>query len=107
MAADRHLERRAAAGGDPRRFALVEVLPPEPDDLRKLLDQAASGDPAAIAAAERLAETGLGTAVLLDAARHAAARNAAAPTDEPTLAREVFDAYAAPSWRTRDGPRPR
>ena len=34
--------------------------------------------------------------MLLDAARHAAARNAAAPADEPTLAREVFDAYAAP-----------
>jgi MoxR-like ATPase len=79
-----------------RRFALVEVTAPEPKDLTKLLSQAASGDPAAIAAAERLAETGLGTAVLLDAARHAAARNAVAPTDEQTLAREVFDAYAAP-----------
>ena len=79
-----------------RRFALVEVLPPEPGDLNRLLNQAASGDQAAVAAAERLAETGLGTAVLLDAARHAAARNAAAPTDEPTLAREVFAAYAAP-----------
>ena len=79
-----------------RRFALVEVQPPEPDDLRRLLHHAANGDPAAVGAAERLAETGLGTGVLLDAARHAAARNAAAPADEPTLAREVFDAYAAP-----------
>jgi MoxR-like ATPase len=79
-----------------RRFALVDVPPPASEDLRRLLEQAASGDQAAVGAAERLAETGLGTAVLLDAARHAAARNAVAPTDEPTLAREVFDAYAAP-----------
>ena len=79
-----------------RRFAIVEVQPPEPDDLQRLLHQAASGDQAAVGAAERLAETGLGTGVLLDAARHAAARNAVSPTDEPTLAREVFDAYVAP-----------
>ena len=93
---DRDLERRAAARADPpalrarRRPAARVRRPPA------LLEQAASGDQAAVGAAERLAETGLGTAVLLDAARHAAARNAVAPTDEPTLAREVFDAYAAP-----------
>jgi MoxR-like ATPase len=79
-----------------RRFALVALRPPAPEDLKRLLEQAASGDQAAVAAAERLAETGLGTGVLLDAARHAAARNAVAPTDAQTLAREAFDAYAAP-----------
>lgn len=82
-----------------RRFAIVEVLPPADEDLAALLHRAAGGDKPAVSAAMRLREAGVGTGVLLDAARHAAARNATTPTDEATLAREVFQAYAAPMQR--------
>jgi MoxR-like ATPase len=89
-----------------RRFAVVEVAAPPPDDLRRALHAAAGGDPAALAAAERLQSVGqiapLGAGVLLDAARHAAARNAAAPADAATLAREAFAAYVAPLLRDGD-----
>jgi MoxR-like ATPase len=90
----------APRGAVLRRFAVVEVAGPPPDALRRALHDAARGDPAALAAAERLQAVGqiapLGAGVLLDAARHAAARNAAAPTDTATLAREAFAAYVAP-----------
>ena len=79
-----------------RRFAVVEVLPPASDELRRLLDEAANGDAVAIRAAERLNEAGLGAGVLIDAARHAATRHAVAPADEATLAQELFAAYVAP-----------
>ena len=39
--------------------------------------------------------------MLLAAARHAAARNAAAPADAATLAREAFAAYVAPAADAR------
>ena len=83
-----------------RRFAVVDVAGPPVDELRAALHQAAGGDPVAARAAERLvvlAELApLGAGVFLDAARHAAARQAAAPTDEATLAREAYAAYVAP-----------
>jgi len=78
-----------------RRFATVEVSAPAAEDLRRLLRTAANGDESAVRAAEQLQETGLGAGVLLEAARHAAARNAAVPADAETLAREVYAAYVA------------
>jgi MoxR-like ATPase len=83
-----------------RRFATVEVPPPPRDALEAALRAAAQGDPTALAAAERLLALAdvapLGAGVFLDAARHAAARHAAAPADAATLAREAYDAYLAP-----------
>ncbi len=83
-----------------RRFAVVEVLPPAGQDLVAALNAAARGDATAAAAAARLvplAEVApLGAGVFIDAARHAAARHAAAPADEATLARDAFAAYIAP-----------
>ena len=58
------------------------------------------GDPVAAAAVKRLLgarELGpVGAGAFLAAARFAAARNAAAPADERTLAREALTAYVAP-----------
>jgi hypothetical protein len=83
-----------------RRFAVVEVGAPTADELRAALYETTGGDAAATRAVERLvalAELGpLGAGVFLDAARHAAARQAAVPTDESTLARELYAAYVAP-----------
>jgi hypothetical protein len=83
-----------------RRFAVIEVAAPPADELRALLHQAADGDPTASRAAGRLLQLAelapIGAGVFLDAARHAAARNAAVPTDEATLAREAYSAYVAP-----------
>jgi MoxR-like ATPase len=83
-----------------RRFAVVEVPPPAGHVLVEALSAAAGGDATAMAAVARLlplAEVApLGAGVFLDAARHAAARQAAAPTDDATLARDAFAAYVAP-----------
>jgi MoxR-like ATPase len=81
-----------------RRFALITVHPPATDELRAAIRHAAAQDGTAAAAAEKLVHYGdrVGTGVLLEAARHAAARQAAAPTDPDTLARELVAAYIAP-----------
>jgi hypothetical protein len=83
-----------------RRFAVVEVLAPAGEVLVQALHVAARGDATAAAAAARLvplAEVApLGAGVFIDVARHAAARHAAAPADEATLARDAFAAYIAP-----------
>ena len=83
-----------------RRFAVVEVLAPAGQVLVAALNVAARGDATAAAAVARLvplAEVApLGAGVFIDAARHAAARNAAAPADEATLARDAYAAYIAP-----------
>ena len=88
------------AGAVLRRFAVIEVTAPSSDEVRALVEKASGGDPVASAAAGRLLAqpqlAGLGAGVFLDAARHAAARNAAVPADEATLAREAFVAYVAP-----------
>jgi energy-coupling factor transporter ATP-binding protein EcfA2 len=93
-------ERLPANLGVPRRFAAVEVADPSPEELRAALKHAANDDPTAAAAAERLLAlrqlAPLGAGVFLDAARHAAARNAVAPADEATLTKELFTAYLAP-----------
>jgi hypothetical protein len=83
-----------------RRFAVVEVAPPNDDELHAVLQQAAANDPKATRAAERLLPlreiAPLGTGVFVDAAKHAATRNAATPADEATLAREAFAAHIEP-----------
>jgi MoxR-like ATPase len=83
-----------------RRFAVVEVPAPAGQELVTALHAATGGDETAAAAVGRLlplAEIApLGAGVFLDAARHAAARNAASAADEPALAREAFAAYVAP-----------
>ena len=88
----------------------IEVAAPSTDEMHGALHQAADGDPTAARAAERLlplAELApLGAGVFLDAARHAAARNAAVPADEATLAREAFAAYVAPLHADLDEQRP-
>jgi MoxR-like ATPase len=83
-----------------RRFAVVEVLGPAGQVLVEAVNVAARGDATAAAAVARLvplAEVApLGAGVFIDAARHAAARHAAAPADEATLARDAYAAYIAP-----------
>ena len=69
-------------------------------DVDALIDHASGGDPAAAGAARRLLDLRelrpLGAGVFLDAARHAAERNASEPADERTLAREAYTAYVEP-----------
>ncbi len=83
-----------------RRFAHVHVPPPGDAELAGAIDAATAGDAAAAAAVKRLVgarELGpVGTGALLDAARFAAQRNAAAPAGERTLAREALAAHIAP-----------
>jgi MoxR-like ATPase len=83
-----------------RRFVHVKVPPPTPEQMNAAIDEASGGDVVAAAAAKRLLgarEVGpVGTGALLDAARFAAARNAAAPTDERRLAREALAAHIEP-----------
>ncbi len=75
-----------------RRFAVIEVHGPASDELRAAIKHAANNDATATAAAEQLVHYAdrVGTGVLLDAARHAAARQAAVPTDPDTLAHELL-----------------
>jgi hypothetical protein len=83
-----------------RRFAHVEVPFPGDEDLAALLDRAAAGDATASGAAKRLLVLRelrpLGAGVFIDAATHAAERNAFEPADERTLARELYGAYVEP-----------
>jgi hypothetical protein len=83
-----------------RRFAHVRVPAPADADLHAAIDAAAGGDPVAAAAVKRLLgarELGpIGAGAFLAAARFGAARNAAAPADERTLAHEALAAHVAP-----------
>ncbi len=83
-----------------RRFAVLDVPQPAGQALVESLHAAAGGDETAAAAIGRLLPLAqlapLGAGVFLDAARHAAARNAAVQADEATLAREAYTAYVAP-----------
>jgi hypothetical protein len=83
-----------------RRFAIVEVTGPTLEEMRIVLSFAANGDPTASRAAERLLGlmdlAPLGAGIFVAAARHAAARQAAAATDDLTLAREAYVAYLRP-----------
>ena len=81
---------------------------PRPDaaDLERAIDEATEGDPTAAAAVKRLvadeALSELGAGVFLDAARHAAERNALVPATEDELERECREAYIAPHLRGDD-----
>jgi MoxR-like ATPase len=83
-----------------RRFAHVYVPPQHDTDLALAIGAAAGSDSTAASAIRRLIparELGpVGTGAFLDAARFAARRNAAAPADEVTLAREALAAHIAP-----------
>jgi energy-coupling factor transporter ATP-binding protein EcfA2 len=83
-----------------RRFAHIHVPAPPDPDLHAAIDAAAGGDQVAASAVRRLLgarELGpVGTGAFLAAARFAAARNAAAPADERTLAHEALAAHVAP-----------
>jgi hypothetical protein len=83
-----------------RRFAVVRVPAPDEQDLARLIETAAAGDPVAEGAARRLLgvrELGdIGAGVFVAAARHAAERNALEPVGEAELARELLGAYVRP-----------
>jgi hypothetical protein len=71
-------------------------------DLERAIDAATEGDPVAAAAVKRLLDAdlpGLGAGVFIDAARHAAERNALAPASEDELADECLAAYITPHMR--------
>jgi MoxR-like ATPase len=78
-----------------RRFAAIDVARPLAGELRALLQQ---DDPTAQEAVETLLALGLplGAGVLLEAANHIKARQAAVPTDASTLADEAVAAYISP-----------
>ena len=89
-----------------RRFAQVPLPRPEQADLEAAIDAAAGGDPTAAAAVKRLLAAGLpelGAGTFLDAARHAAERNALAPASEDELVHECFAAYVAPHLHAEPG----
>ena len=75
-----------------RRFALITVHPPADDELHAAIKHAAGQDATATAAAEKLVhyQDRVGTGVLLEAAKHAAARQAA-DAHRPRHARPELD----------------
>ena len=82
-----------------RRFAQVHLPRPATATLEGAIDAATEGDPTAAAAVKRLLAADLpelGAGTFLDAAKHAAERNALSAASEDELAREVFAAYIAP-----------
>ena len=88
-----------------RRFAQVHLPQPERANLEAAIDAAAGGDATAAAAVKRLLDAdlpGLGAGAYLDAARHAAERNALVPASEEELADECMAAYIAPHLRQAD-----
>jgi hypothetical protein len=93
--------RIVATAASPRqlsRFAVIDVG--THPDLGAAIEEAAGADPVAAAATKRLIPltdlAPLGAGSFLAAARHAAARRSEQPTDETTLARELYGAYFAP-----------
>jgi hypothetical protein len=78
-----------------RRFAAIDVARPPAGELKALLHQT---DAQAAEAVETLIALGapLGAGVLIEAANHIRARQAAVPTDASTLADEAVAAYIAP-----------
>jgi MoxR-like ATPase len=83
-----------------RRFAEVRLPQPARADLERAIDDAAQGDATAAAAVKRLladdTSAALGAGVFLDAARHAAERNALSPATEDELEAELRTAYLTP-----------
>ena len=90
-------------GGSPAlvgRFAHVRIPSPGDTGMAAQIEAAAGGDATAAAAVKRLLpvrELGpVGAGAFLAATRLAVARNAAAPADERTLAREALAAHITP-----------
>ena len=82
-----------------RRFAQVHLPRPTRAVVEQAIDAATEGDPTAAAAVKRLLAADLpelGAGTFLDAAKHAAERNALSPATEDQLAHEAFAAYIAP-----------
>ena len=95
---------RDSSAGDPeasaallRRFAEIRLPRPDAADLDAAIDAATEGDPMAAAVVKRLAAdedlAELGAGPFLDAARHAAERNALSPASEEELEQEIRTAY--------------
>ena len=95
---------RDSSAGDPeasaallRRFAEIRLPRPDAADLDAAIDAATEGDPMAAAVVKRLAAdedlAELGAGPFLDAARHAAERNALSPASEDELEQEIRTAY--------------
>jgi hypothetical protein len=80
-----------------RRFAHVPLPSLDDGTLDALIGEAAGGDQAAADATRRLLPLreirSLGAGVFVDAARHAAERNAIEPADQRTLTRELYSGY--------------
>jgi len=80
-----------------RRFAEIRVPRPDAADLDAAIDAATEGDPMSAAVVKRLAAdedlAELGAGLFLDAARHAAERNALSPASEDELEQEIRTAY--------------
>jgi len=78
-----------------RRFAAIDVTRPPANELKALLHQS---DAQAAEAVETLLALGMpvGAGVLIEAANHIRARQAAVPTDAATLADEAVAAYISP-----------
>ena len=99
-AAARSRPRPPCCGASPRSTCRA----PTQADLEQAIDAAADGDATAAAAVKRLLAADLpelGAGVFLDAAHHAAERNALSPASEAELARECFAAYVAPHLQRR------
>ena len=84
-----------------RRFAEIRLPRPDAADLDAAIDAATEGDPTAAAVVKRLAAdedlAELGAGPFLDAARHAAERNALSPASEEELEQEIRTAYIEPA----------
>jgi len=89
-----------------RRFAYVSLPAPDDGELNDLIDAAADGDATAASAVRSLLtvrELGeLGAGPFVDAARHAAERNALSSASESELARECLAAYLEPQLEHLD-----
>ena len=89
-----------------RRFAEIRLPRPDAADLDAAIDAATEGDPAAAAVVKRLAAdealAGLGAGTFLDAAHHAAERNALSPASEEELEQELRAAYIEPQLGEED-----
>jgi MoxR-like ATPase len=96
----------AASGALTRRFAHIQLPNQSDEGVAGAVDAATRGDATAAAAVKKLLALRdirpLGAGPFVDAARHAAERNAITPASESELARETYAAYLAPHLRGLD-----
>jgi MoxR-like ATPase len=89
-----------------RRFAEIRLPRPDAPDLDAAVDAATEGDPTAASVVKRLLADesldSLGAGAFLDAARHAAERNAILPASEEELEAELRTAYLNPHLEEDD-----